>query len=464
MNTVRRRGATALTAAIALALGGIPAAFTTSSILAAGEGTTTLESAEAGGSAYVDAGWLAVQTGATNRTTFTKTSLPTTTEVENLYGVSSGPNGCLLSTSSTKLVQDESLLTISGHAPGSTKPDAASLANGSIGAAEKKSGTSCSEVDSPDETLTLALNPAQVKGHTGPMVASSASLDLDLKGSVQLLATASLRGQPAGTFELNGPGFTGTNIAGATLFLCPATTAADSGSDSGPNDNCRWPISDPSWLPDGGDDHYFDTLVITTLSGSFSLEGGADGVVEPAPPAPFPAGSSVFELAEQYESVINCGETVEELAIEAGEPNIKVTRLGEGSEADCDVSVPYTLSNFFQKAQFLKPLDAALQAEFRVEITWTAPAGTGPADLDATTIDFEEGEGEKPMAWCPAPAYDADGLLTGIAGTISDMSGLDGTQFSCLATREASVERLGGVDTVTADEQIYLLGDAAWRP
>ena len=43
MNTVRRRGATALTAAIALAIGGIPAAFTTTSILAMGEGTTTLD-------------------------------------------------------------------------------------------------------------------------------------------------------------------------------------------------------------------------------------------------------------------------------------------------------------------------------------------------------------------------------------------------------------------------------------
>ena len=80
-------------------------------------------------------------------------------------------------------------------------------------------------------------------------VATSAYLDVELKGGVRILATATLRDQPAGTWELQ----SGSEAALARTHAHArrssprATSSPDSGADSNVSDNCRWPISTPSW-------------------------------------------------------------------------------------------------------------------------------------------------------------------------------------------------------------------------
>ena len=92
------------------------------------------------------------------------------------------------------------------------------LSAGSIGVREKKnaSGTSCSAVDTASkESLTVSL-----RSGVGGKVAAAASLDINLKQSARILATATLSTSPAGTppalFELqSGTSIGTTPTAGA---------------------------------------------------------------------------------------------------------------------------------------------------------------------------------------------------------------------------------------------------------
>ena len=151
---------------------------------------------------------------------------------------------------------------------------------------EKKSGTSCYQVAAPSESLELGLGQGLRTAIGADAVATSAYLDVELKGSARVLATALLGGVVVGTYEVqSGSSIGKPTVADHTPFAC--TSSSDSGPDSGVNDNCRWPVSAPSWT--GADDGvFFDTLTLKALVGSFSLEGGADGAVLPAAPRTHP--------------------------------------------------------------------------------------------------------------------------------------------------------------------------------
>ena len=108
---------------------------------------------------------------------------------------------------------------------------------------------------------------------------TSLSFD-DIPGGVRILATATLRDRPTGTWELQSGSEAAltpnsTLTPGAVRYSC--NLSPDSGADSNVSDNCRWPISTPSWTGDDG--LAFDTLKLDALAGSFSLEGGSDGIV-----------------------------------------------------------------------------------------------------------------------------------------------------------------------------------------
>ena len=95
------------------------------------------------------------------------------------------------------------LLTLRGSTGGSFSPSLASYASGSLGVKEKKSGTSCYQVNAPSESLELGLGPGRCAPPSAPdAVATAAYLDVELKGSARILATARLGSTVVGTFEL----------------------------------------------------------------------------------------------------------------------------------------------------------------------------------------------------------------------------------------------------------------------
>jgi hypothetical protein len=413
--------------------------------------------------ARVDGGVLAIETGTTDRVYLDADKDGIAESTQAL----SGRKDCLVAT-------DETLLKIDGLPPRSDATDTASFIGDALGVAEKKSGTSCGTVDATGEKLVLTLNQVGLKGQIGDRLAASAYLDVELKQDAKIFATASTAGATqTSTFELrsgstidpNVP--TGAVVGGAVVFNC--TARADSGPDSTTGDNCRWPISSPSWLPGGDDEQDFDTLVLEARNGSFSLDGGADGLVPPAPPSDFPQRASFFELVTVADGELICGDETRTVAGSGDAPEITVRRLensdldGDGAPDEECVLIPYTLTNGGSFAQFLKPLDTQSSAQFVATIDWNV-AASEPLPLPVTEVDFEAGEGPVAIGWCPDPKY-TDGEFVGITdpAAVPDLSAaLSGKQFACLGTQTAKVLD-GDLDYVVNTEEIYVLGDIRFQ-
>ena len=472
MSSMKKSGITALTAAIALSLSLVPAGGILSGALTAiGEEVTAgvAVTPAAGQTPLAPSGWITLETGANDRVQFDADRSGTAERTQAL----SGTNKCALNT-------DGSILGIKGFV-GTSTINKISFGSDSIGVAEKTSGQSCIQVGAPSEKIELKLNATNVKDDLGPLVASSAYLDLELKQSARILATASLTGDPTSTryFELQSGSTVGapnTTLPGGVTpsSIATCTNSADSGPDSGVGDNCRWAISVPSWL--GADDLvYFDTLTLQAVNGSFSLEGGSDGLVPGAPPEGLPQRASLIELNTVADGILGCGGATDLREGSGDTPDVQVRRLENLGETDPNlcVEIPYTLRNSAKTGQFLKPLDQQVNAQFVVDFLWTIPvepdvvvngvATPVPADLPLTSVDFEAtgGRGEIPLGWCPDPIV-VDGVLQGIANpsTVVDMEpALDNKQYACIGVHRPEV--VG--DEVQISEQIYLIGDVRFR-
>jgi hypothetical protein len=371
---------------------------------------------------------------------------------------------------------DESLLKIDGYA-GTSTTDVASFSSNSLGVAEKKTGTSCYQSNAPVERMVLSLNKTNVRSSLGPLVASSAYLDVELKQSARILATATLNNTEVARFELQSGSTIGLaplpDVTAARVFTC--NNPADSGPDAGALDNCRWPISAPSWLS-ADDGVYFDAIALEAKNGSFSVEGGADGDI----PGPIPSqtvptvytNSSLVELSSVSDGDLACGD-IASIQGTGTTPGVSVDRLDTNADpAQTCVKVPYKLSNGTDSAQFLKPMDQQSTAQFVITLTWTVPASR-PLPLPVTKADYETpARGtEIALGWCPDPIYSgAD--LAGIRNPLSnpgvtDQDEVPGIQFTCIGNQRSLVLD-GGTpgladDTVQVTEQVYVLGDIYLR-
>ena len=472
---------TALTATLALALGLAPAALVASTVADGSGPEATLRPAAAPG---VPVGHLALETGSADRVSLTRytptAANPAAATVVDSEALFEG-SGCRLSVSPSTTVAGERLLTLTGSAPGQAG-DLASFLSNSLGVAEKKSGTSCGQVGAPGERLVLGVNPSTVRGDLGPLFASSAFLDVELKQSARILATARLAGAVVGYFELQ----SGASIGAArpsVLEAKPYAVAtcnmpADSGPDSGVSDNCRWAISAPSWTGPS-DGISFDTLSLDALAGSFSLEGGADGAVPTAtpPPAALPQRASLLELVDPVDGTLACGSATVLRPAGTTEPQVQVRRLDNASSADACALIPYTLRNAPSSARFLKPADQQSTAQFVADFVWTVPWTPGTTALAPTTVDFETPVAGTvlPIGWCPDPVYSGTVTIGGVTvpklvgiaspltnAAVQDLDEAPGTQFACVGVQSArSVD--AATDTVTVVEQVYILGDIALR-
>lgn len=330
------------------------------------------------------------------------------------------------------------------------------LSAGRIGVRAKKNaaGTSCSAVDaSAGESLTLAL-----KGGVGGLLAASASLDVDLKQSAQILATAKRGPTTVGRFELrSGSTITapaalpGGPVPAANVWTC--NTPADSGPDSGTNNNCRWEISAPTWTGLTEDGIVFDSLTLTAVTGAFSLMGGADGPVDdPLHPMPAYFGddqdASILELVE---GSVACDQTVP-LRASSTVPSSSWKRLGNlGAEA-CQ---PYPYSTQTGRdgagsfARFTKPLDFQRGSQAIWTTTFLIPGGT----IAPATMDLEEGLGPQPLLACPTAWYGSTGVFQGPPSQPT-------VATACLIS---AVKGKGGGSSKPVTYTVYVYGDARLR-
>ncbi len=446
----RRSAVRALGAVLAVAL--VPLAVVVAPMASRPAGGTTAPPAALATPAPTPT-WVALQTGAVSSITLNtadgQQGAAQTLAPAASCGVNLGPAA-------------SRLLTLRGSTGGAFSESLASYASGSIGVKEKKTGTSCYQVGAPSESLELGLGQG-LRTALGPgTVATSAYLDVELKGNARILATARLAGVVVGTFELQGGNSVGLPpVATTAPFVCSGR--ADSGPDDHENDNCRWPISVPSWT--GADDGiYFDTLTLSALKGSFSVEGGADGSVLPPAPLSTPK-ASIVEIAAD---TVTCGGSTETALAVGDKPEVTIHRLDNVGTTPC-AAVPYSLSTAANSARFLKPLNIQPTAQFVWDVTSLFPSTASTTVLPDIKIDYEtpDAAGASPLVtlgWCPdANAVDDPALFPGYTAaqvaTLPDQDDFVGTQFACVISRTAKAVA-GNPDQVSVRDLVYVYGDA----
>jgi hypothetical protein len=313
------------------------------------------------------------------------------------------------------------LLTIE---PGAGR-DSLGYGKNGIGVSGKKdkSGTKCADVDAEySQSLVLEL---------GVGVARAADLDLEFKFGGDVDVAASMGGVLVDVVTTGGP-----------------TDASDNGPDSGDGDNYRLVIAAATA------NDYFDTLVLTATSGSFSFEGGGDGTV---PSSIGPATSaSVFEIVVA-DGTLQCevndedGETVDEV-------NVIFTDCQNGEQ------VPYLLRrDRFEDAdgqtrdRILFGVPESADNTYLVTIPWESEPAQLP--LPRTQVAFFLDELGDPVYvdidWCGIDS--GSPYLPDAADQIGDLAG---NQGACLTSQNAKVGPDDGDMSVV--DTILLVGDPAF--
>jgi hypothetical protein len=226
-------------------------------------------------------------------------------------------------------------------------------------------GVPCSRIDS-SEQLSIKL--------VGVSPATAADFDLELKGDVHLVITASLGESLVGTFNVYSgsfvePGSTDDSTVPYEVLADPDADcrgAADSGPDSGINDNCRVTI-DPG-VP-------FDSVTFKPMAGEVSLEGGGDFGNDPA-------YETVFYLqTEQWDGELACGQQV---STEPGSfPEGTITRY-DNVTGDC---VPKLYRLFSDSEE--KTITFELDPGKTTQQAWYQGVLTLPGDLANPTASVQ---------------------------------------------------------------------------
>jgi hypothetical protein len=215
-------------------------------------------------------------------------------------------------------------------------------------------GVPCSRIDS-NEQLSINL--------VGVSPATAADFDLELKGDVHLVITASLGESLVGTFNVYSgsfvePGSTDDSTVPYEVLADPDADcrgAADSGPDSGINDNCRVTI-DPG-VP-------FDNVTFKPMAGEVSLEGGGDFGNDPA-------YETVFYLqTEQWDGELACGQQV---STEPGSfPEGTITRYDNVTTGVCEPKLYRLFSDSEEETitfELFDPATTPQQAWYQGELT-----------------------------------------------------------------------------------------------
>ena len=176
---------------------------------------------------------------------------------------------------------------------------------------------------------------------------------------------------------------------------------SDNGPDSGPADNniIRIPVTGTK----NTTSLTFKPVMAGTNSPAISVEGGGDG---PNLKNSFGTNATAFKLVEEFDGLLNCGDSTPTEGDGVIDAAITVTR---GGQFAC-VLKPYNDDSAGSTASF-EPTGQA-NAQFAATIVWPAEATQLP--VPATKINFNGpvGPNSPPVQWCTGTAErNTDGTL-----------------------------------------------------
>jgi hypothetical protein len=426
-------------------------------------GSGTLSTANASGPVAQPAGTLALTTTSgtgVDGWSFTKTgNVSGTPDAVQAVGAVAGT--CTLTPTTGPLV------TLTGTNGAAASP--VGYANHSIGVTQGVTNSSCNKVNinktttkvgkvstttTSVESLTLALNNGAGGALSDPLFgafqASGATLDVEVHEGTQVQAAVSLAGGAPTVYTLIAYDADDAKPASLAANTTWCVIADDDEHATNQGDNCSWTIPGPN----------FDTVVLTPVSGWFSLEGGGDWAAASGD------HRSTFSLVSFYDGSLNCTNQ-NFAAVPASDSGlitgVALTRLDNGvSTPQGCVAVPYTLANDGSAATFHKPNVAGqASAQFAVTVTRTYTANA-PLPIPAPLVNWENNEGNLSLALCPVGlvlAYDSNGVPTSLDYNKvgADQSGKPDTQFACVYKETPTYDNTTG--SLTVVDYIYFTGD-----
>lgn len=453
MRSIKKSGVTALTAAIALSLGVIPAALTVPSIMAGGTATTTLTPASVG--------------------TGTKIELSTTSAQGKVTGngktqLFTGGQQCAVTA-----LDSVHLLDITGSI-GATQPTPGTpgFRDGDIGVYEVNASSTdpnnasqCFRVDygsfTNEESLTVALgdDPGYIDAPFGQLLAGSASVGIYAKtqsGQVEVTLLDGA-GKPISALPLKDTTWSKTKL-GSKINLASLSAITDS------------------------DGRPFDGIRLTALAGSFSLR------------------EATFNLVSQADAYMNCTDK----NTYTNSEGVKVTYTGTADGTACGVfgiTLDRASGTDGQTTTFHKPLTVDPDAQFVFDVPWDKKSAASPNTLPKAEIDFEIPDREPvwhELGFCPDYLY-VNGVITGLFppkktdGTVdtndptyptyvanyndlrdnldmekppaseAGLPGQAGIQFACIGARNPVFSKAASGFDLQVTDTLYLIGDAQYR-
>jgi len=231
------------------------------------------------------------------------------------------------------------------------------------------------------------------------------------------------------------------------------SNTSDNGPDSGPADNniIRIPATGEKYTTS----LTFKPVMAGTNSPAISVEGGGDG---PNLINSFGTNATAFKLVEEFDGLLNCGDSTPTEGDGVIDAAITVTRGGQ----EICVLKPYNDDSAGSTASF-EPTGQA-NAQFTATVVWPAESAVLPVPV--TNIDFDGPTGTRPAEpaqWCGGtPTRNQDGTLTMAAATATtpfafvDPPSLPANTPWCLLDQDVTYTG-GGMMQVT--EYYYGSGD-----
>lgn len=304
----------------------------------------------------------------------------------------------------------------------------------------------------PGQSLTLGLNNSATGALYDPtfgaFLASAATFDLEVTDNSKLKAELLVGGTVVGTQNLyaDDSKYPPSIPSGTTYCHLTSTWSRDT---YGKKDNCTWSISTGV---------NFDSVRLTAVAGSFSVEGGGDWGADAA------NHRTTFSLVKFFD-----GTTVCDTAITvAGSGNLDgavLTPLGEESGVECTSGTPYTIDTEGDAVTFHKPSTADVDGQYSIALQRTFANGTlTEFPAPGLIVNWEvPGSVDIPLELCPAGLISAtlnpDGTPTGVDLTKvgDDQSDADGTQFACIYNSTVDYDRATG--DLTTTDLVWFTGD-----
>jgi hypothetical protein len=426
-------------------------------------GGGALSTANAGGPTWLSAGTLTLSTSSSGTAasgfegwTFSDGAAAPVTQA-----LTTPTGSCLLTPADGPLVKLSAANGFPGfaaHSIGVTQTATSAQCNKvNINKTTTKTSKTTSVTTTSIESLTVALNNVAPGALYDPtfagLMAASTHLDLEVRDDSTLTAQLFDHGVPLpaanGLFTLIGDEKAPPATLPANTTYCRTGTTEGGSDEIGTRDNCPWDLT-PGLN--------FDSIVLTPVAGSFSLEGGGDyGTAAPA-------NRTTFALVKQYDGTLATCDGTSSATSFGGDATL--FRLANGDPNQACAPLPYTFSTAGGYTTFHKPQPAGDTSQFA--ITLTRHFSPAPLGVPAPKVNWEDGSNtDLPIPWCAGGVIggiDSTNLPTGIAFPLSaaldqspDATGKAGVQYACVY-KQSPVLNLGD-GSLTVVDYVFFTGD-----